>query len=114
MKKLLLAAAMATFATGSFAHSEVKSVIPANNATVEAVPETIVINFSKKMRLTKLTMTHMEKHTVDLNIDGLKKFKKSAIVPMESKGAGTYKFEWRGLGKDGHAMKGEFMFEVAN
>lgn len=113
MKELLLTALIATLATGAFAHSTIKSIVPANNATVESVPEEIVINFSKKMRVTKITMTHMEKHSVDLNIDGLEKFLKSATVPMESMGAGAYKFEWRGLGKDGHAMKGEFMFEVA-
>ncbi|HAB38899.1 MAG TPA: copper resistance protein CopC [Rhodobacteraceae bacterium] len=113
MKNFLLATLLATFATGAFAHSDIKSIIPANNTTIESVPEEVVINFSKKTRITKITMTHMTHPSVDLDIDGLKKFIKTATVPMEAMGAGTYKFEWRGLGQDGHAMKGEFMFEVA-
>lgn len=113
MKQLLLATMMATFATGAFAHSDIKSIIPENNATVEAVPKEVIINFSKKTRLTMVSMIHMDHPSVELNIDGLKKFLKTATVPMDPMGAGMYKFEWRGLGADGHALKGEFMFEVA-
>jgi methionine-rich copper-binding protein CopC len=103
---------MATFSTGALAHSDIKSIIPENNATVEDVPKEVIINFSKKTRLTMVSMTHMDHPSVELNIDGLKKFIKTATVPMDPMGAGMYKFEWRGLGTDGHALKGEFMFEV--
>jgi methionine-rich copper-binding protein CopC len=104
----------AAIASGAHAHSAIESFIPANDAIIDTVPDVVVINFAKKARITKVTMTHMDHPSVDLDIVGLKKFTKTVTVPMEPMGTGVYRFKWRGLGLDGHAMTGEFMFEVAD
>ncbi len=57
-------------------------------------------------------MTHSSNPSVSLDLSDQSGFEKKASVPLEGMGAGTYRIEWRGLGADGHAMQGEFMFEV--
>jgi len=50
--------------------------------------------------------------SVELDLGDQKSFATEFVVPVEQMGSGTYQIEWRGLGIDGHAMTGEFMFTV--
>lgn len=36
-----------------------------------------------------------------------------SVTPAETPGAGAYMVSWRGLGADGHVVRGEFSFTVA-
>ena len=111
-RTMIFAATLALSATMALAHSKKEGTLPADGAVVEAVPETIELRFNDGMRLTKVEMTHAEKHTETLELGDQTGFVKEVSVPMISMGSGVYLIEWRGLGVDGHPMNGSFTFEV--
>lgn len=83
------------------------------DGTVLAVPPTeIALNFSDKLRLTKVEASHSSGDTQSIDLDDHKAFSNTFTLPMAPMGAGIYEVEWRGLGVDGHAMRGSFSFEV--
>lgn len=108
----ILATWLTLSATVALAHSEKEGTVPADGTVVEAVPENIELRFNDGMRLTKVEMTHAEKHTEALELGEQSGFVKKFSLPMISMGAGFYLIEWRGLGVDGHPMDGSFSFEV--
>ena len=110
MRALLIA--MLFVAGQASAHSKVDSTSPSNGAVISAIPEVVEMQFGNKLRLVKVEMTHEDHPTVDLDISAYKSFEDSFSIPMNKMGSGTYKLEWRGLGIDGHALSGEFTFEV--
>ena len=110
MRALLVA--MLFVAGQASAHSKINSTTPSNGEVIASVPEVVEMQFGNKLRLVKVEMTHEDHPTVDLDISAYKSFENSFSIPMNKMGAGTYKLEWRGLGVDGHALSGEFSFEV--
>ena len=105
----LLAVILATSAT---AHSKIDATTPKDGAELSQVPVQIELGFSKNLRLTKVEMIHNEHPSVPLELGAQKQFDTKFTLPLEDMGTGTYRIEWRGLGEDGHAMRGEFMFMV--
>ena len=112
MKYLIVAALLALSAAPASAHSKANKMEPANGEVISGVPENVTLSFVKKIRLIKVRMTHADKHSEDLDLGDQKTFLKKYSVPMNDLGSGVYLIEWRGLGGDGHAMKGNFSFEV--
>jgi methionine-rich copper-binding protein CopC len=112
MKNILLAGTMVFLANGAMAHSPLNTTTPADEATIAAAPSELLLDFKGEVRLTKVSMTHAAEHSVDLDLSGNKGFISDYTVPMESMGNGEYVIDWRGLGKDGHPMKGSFTFNV--
>ena len=112
MKNILLAGIMALAANGALAHTPFNATTPADEATIAAAPSELVLNFKGEVRLTKVSMTHAAMHSVDLDLSGNKGFISDYTLPMEGMGNGAYVIDWRGLGKDGHPMKGSFTFTV--
>lgn len=94
------------------AHSKVDTTTPTDGASMGRVPEVVGLDFSKEIRLTKVVMTHMDHPSVNLDLSGQKSFSRKFSVPVIGMGNGPYRIEWRGLGKDGHAMQGSFTFNV--
>lgn len=112
MKKILLAGIIAFVATGAMAHSPLNATTPANERAIAVAPTELLLDFKGEVRLTKVSMTHAPHDSVDLDLSGNKGFISDYAVPMESMGNGAYVIDWRGLGKDGHPMKGSFTFTV--
>lgn len=112
MKHLIIAALVATLSIPAFAHSEKEGMTPADGSSVAEVPETIAVRFNEGMRLTKMDMTHQDHPSVEIDLSGAKGFLKEYELPIQAMGAGTYRFDWRGLGGDGHPMTGTFSFIV--
>lgn len=112
MKKLIVTLLLTTLATGAVAHSRVDTTTPKDGTTVAEVPAEISFNFANDIRLTRIDMTHQDHPSVELDLGDQKSFRRVYILPLETMGEGTYRIEWRGLGVDGHAMQGEFTFEV--
>jgi methionine-rich copper-binding protein CopC len=112
MKKILLAGVMAFVAAGAMAHSPLNATTPANEATIAAAPTELMLDFKGEVRLTKVSMTHAPHDSIDLDLSSNKGFITDYSVPMEGMGNGAYVIDWRGLGKDGHPMKGSFTFTV--
>ena len=112
MKHILLAAVFSILATLALAHSPVESTSPADAADLTAVPEMVNLIFVNSIRLTRIDMTHADHPTVELELGDQTSFATEFAVPVDGMGDGPYLIEWRGLGMDGHAMQGDFTFQV--
>ena len=110
MKRFVLAGLISLMATGTSAHSRLNTTAPADGAVLAQAR--IVLTFAKRLRLTRVRMTHDDGPAVDLELGGQKSFKTRFTVPLSGKGRGLYRIEWRRLSIDGHAMRGRFTFRV--
>ena len=70
------------------------------------------MDFKGDIRLTRVSMTHAEHPSVDLDLDGFDGFISDYAIPLQSMESGVYLIEWRGLGADGHALNGSLSFTV--
>ncbi|MEQ6204437.1 copper resistance CopC family protein [Sulfitobacter sp. HNIBRBA2951] len=112
MKNILLAGIISAFATGALAHSAMDETTPAHEAVLTEAPAEVVMNFLHDIRLTRVSMTHADHASVDLDLSAYKGMEIDFTVPMQPMGSGAYVIDWRGLGADGHAMTGSFSFVV--
>ena len=115
MKILFVGLAIILSAATAFAHSPMKATSPVNNAKLEAVPAMLHLEFTKQARVLKVIMTHRTaeaSHEMRLKLP-TRDFVTEMHLTPNFMGAGHYKVEWRALGEDGHAIKGEFGFDVA-
>lgn len=103
---LLAGAAMAN------AHSRSETTVPANGATVEAVPELAII-FDKPMRITVFKLTSGGDELTVTRETGLEPVTDFRAAPAEPLAPGAYEIEWRGLSGDGHPMQGAYRFTVS-
>lgn len=115
LKSIILPGLAILFSTSVvLAHSPMKSTSPANQAMLDAVPETLYLKFAKPSRVLKVVMTHSADdalHEERLELPTKKAVEDMQLTP-EFKGSGAYKVEWRALGEDGHVIKGDFTFDV--
>jgi methionine-rich copper-binding protein CopC len=112
MKTFLLAGMIGIWATGAMAHSPLDATTPANEATVAEMPTEVLMDFKGDIRLTRVTITHADTHSMDMDLGEQTAFTQEFALPMHDMGAGVYVVEWRGLGDDGHALNGTFSFTV--
>ncbi|PTX74522.1 copper resistance CopC family protein [Sulfitobacter mediterraneus] len=112
MKTFLLAGMIGIWATGAMAHSPLDATTPANEATVTEMPSEVLMDFKGDIRLTRVSITHADTHSMDMDLGDQTAFTQEFALPMHDMGAGTYVVEWRGLGSDGHALNGTFSFNV--
>lgn len=115
MKSILfgILAAMLS-ATLAFAHSEMETTSPENQAKLDVAPEMLHLTFSAPARVMKVVMTHTTAdgaNEMRLEIPSRELVDEVHLTP-EFPGAGAYRVEWRALGEDGHVMTGEFSFDV--
>ena len=111
MREFLLAGFLVLLAAAALAHARLGGSVPADGAVLAAMPGEIVLTFSKRLRLTRVRMSH-EGGAVDLDLSRHKSFSARFAIPVSGAGAGAYRVEWRGLAADGHAMRGAFSFRV--
>ena len=112
MKKILLAGMIGMWATGAMAHSPLDGTTPANETTVTEMPAEVLMDFRGDIRLTRVSITHADTHSMEMDLGDQTAFAQEFILPMHDMGAGLYVVEWRGLGSDGHALNGTFSFTV--
>ncbi|SFR39255.1 copper resistance CopC family protein [Litoreibacter janthinus] len=112
MKSILLAGMIGIWTTGAMAHSPLDATTPANESIVSEMPSEVLLDFKGDIRLTRVSITHADAHSVDVDLGDQTTFTQKFALPMHDMGAGTYVVEWRGLGADGHALNGTFSFTV--
>ena len=112
VKQVLLAGLLGLMTSAAFAHSGPSTTAPENGAVLAAVPAHVFLTFAKRIRLTKVEMTHMSNRPIQLDLADQKAFATEFVVPLTGMGKGRYRIEWRGLGLDGHAAQCEFTFRV--
>lgn len=99
-------------ATIAWSHSEMNQTTPSDQSVLPEAPLELVLEFTKPIRLTSVNMKLDENQTSSLDLGEQTNFKTNFVIPFSKKGEGTYQIEWRGLGQDGHVMKGLFSFTV--
>lgn len=103
--------AAAAFAGVAMAHTHLKSVSPADGATVATSPTEFVLTFGEAARLTALSIQKdgsAERKVAPLPTAAAAQFK----VPAPKLDDGHYTLSWRILGDDGHIMSGKVGFTV--
>lgn len=112
MKKFLIAAAFAVISTTALAHSPLQSATPADGASIAEAPTEMVLVFRGGIRLTRVTLSHNDNATQDLDLSGQKEFVDRHTIALPDAGNGAYVLEWRGLSDDGHALDGTLVYYV--
>lgn len=112
MAKWLIASLMLFAAVPAFAHSSLRQSTPADQAVISAAPETLEMSFSDAIRLTRVDFGPAGGNMSELDLGKVSGFVTDYSLTLDPVGPGLYRVEWRGLGVDGHAMKGLFEFSV--
>ena len=112
MKAILLAGMLALAATPALTHSAINTTAPEDGAVLAQAPPHIALTFAKRIRLTRVRMTRDAGDAVDLDLGEQTAFATRFELPLEDRGSGVYRIEWRGLSGDGHAMRKTFSFRV--
>ena len=131
MKKslILLVAIFLTYSNLGYAHSPVGFVIPKDGSVIKQAPKKMEIVFTAPAKLIKLEFSRVisnekssliggllgseELEAIDLDKSHLMKEAKRHVINMPMLDVGLYKTTWRALSEDGHAIKGEFAFEIS-
>ena len=112
MKAILPASILALAASPALAHSALDATAPENGAVLAQAPPHMVFAFARRIRLTRVRMTHDDGNAVDLDLGRQTAFATRFAPPPVDMGRGVYRIEWRGLSGDGHAMRRAFAFRV--
>jgi len=111
---LLLATMIAVFVprVPAFAHTTVKSSVPAANASVKAVPTTVTLTFSE--RLSILPKVSVEDSAGNIINSGKATLDGAVITqPVTPTVAGKYTVKWSAVAQDGDRSTGSFGFTLA-
>ena len=125
----LLVVIFLTYSNLGHAHSLVGFVIPKDGAIIKQAPENMEIVFTGPAKLIKLQLSRVisngkssliggllgseELEAIELGKSHLMKEAKRHVINMPMLDVGLYKTTWRALSEDGHAIKGEFAFEIS-
>ncbi len=116
MKQLILAAALALFATPALAqdrhgdNAEVQSV-PADDAVLAAAPSALSLTFEHAVVLTQVQL-HGPGHTaIPMTFSPPRAATTSYSIPLPALSAGAYEVHWTATG-DEHAMEGTLHFTI--
>ncbi|WP_372627830.1 copper resistance protein CopC [Arsukibacterium sp.] len=98
--------------TKSWAHTSLKSSVPANGQTVAEVSQ-LSLEFGAPLRLMNVSLTDAANKDIALD------FKRSVaaqsrfvVATHAALPASSYQVSWMGMGDDGHKLEGEFSFVV--
>ena len=111
------------------AHSPVAFVVPKDGSIIKTAPEKMEIVFTAAAKLIKVEFSKVTSNQkkslisgllgnealtpIKLNKDHLMRELRLHVISLPKLDDGIYKTAWRALSEDGHAIKGEFMFEVS-
>ena len=131
MMKTLVICVLSLFLNFSTAtaHSPVGFVVPKDGSIIKKAPEKMEIVFTAPAKLIKVEFSKVTSNQkkslisgllgnetltpIKLNKDHLMNESRRHIISLPKLDDGIYKTAWRALSEDGHAIKGEFMFEVS-
>ena len=95
-----------------FAHVMFKNSVPAANTITVGAPKIITLSFNNQIRLFQVTLQINDQESISLDIDKQQAFAKDFMLDNPSQQSGQYKIYWRGIGADGHLVKGQFSFTI--
>ncbi len=125
---ICLLSLLLNFSTAT-AHSPVGFVVPKDGSIIKKAPKKMEIVFTASAKLIKVEFSKVKSNQkkslisgllgnealtpIKLNKDHLMKEARQHIISLPELDDGVYKTAWRALSEDGHAIKGEFIFEVS-
>ena len=95
-----------------FAHTELASSVPGNNAMLMKSPEMIEVTFADDVRLASLLVVNSKEEVIEIDFAPTMESSKTFSYDLPMLTANTYKVSWTIMGEDGHKMKGDFSFMV--
>ncbi|MCM2293350.1 copper homeostasis periplasmic binding protein CopC [Allorhizobium sp. BGMRC 0089] len=99
----------------AFAHAHLKTIVPADKATVATAPKQLVLNFTEELNLkfSGIELTGPKNEKIKTGTESLSQDKKTLTVPLEGTLApGAYMVDWHALSEDGHKTHGMTSFTV--
>jgi len=117
MKNTNLRAGVAAFALlaaqHAFAHAQLSSSMPADEAVIDVAPKEVTLHFSEPVRLTALTVGAQGETPRELGpLPG--GMSADFAVTMPALEDGRYVVSWRALSADTHVLTGEISFAVTS
>ena len=102
------------FAGELYAHEDIEliSSSPSNNEMLMKSPDNLVLEFSKEVRLIKLTLSSSKDEKIKFGFKPEKSKAAKYQWAIPTLKPDTYKMSWSILGDDGHTMKGSQGFMV--
>ena len=107
-----LVAGLVTGATPVGAHATLIGTVPAVDATVDAVPEAVELQFDEPVETTDgaVEVYGPDGDRVDVGVVETADGGAALRAPIEADAPGTYTVAWRVTSEDGHTLSGSFVF----
>jgi methionine-rich copper-binding protein CopC len=111
-RRIVLALAIACFATPAFAHAFLKHADPGAGATLKAPPRRVVLVFSERLApvFSGVAVTDRSGWSAEAGsavIGG-----NSMVAPLLPLAPGAYRVAWHAVSLDGHRTEGAYSFTV--
>ena len=108
----ILAATLLLVSSTVFAHTSLKSSVPANNAMLDKAPSELNLTFGAKVKLVGLTLVDSKGTKVALDFKAPKDMQSSFTQQLPVLKPEMYTVDWVMMGQDTHKMSGKFGFMV--
>ncbi|HAW93643.1 MAG: copper resistance protein CopC [Rheinheimera sp.] len=108
--KFLLPLVALFFAGQVLAHVHLTQTVPADKAMLTQTPDTLILNFSGPVRLTKISLTDADNTSVEFGFTPSASASEQFSWALPVLQSGNYQVSWIALGADGHKMSGDFSF----
>lgn len=107
-----LVAALLLVSSTAFAHTDLRSSLPANNAMLDKAPTQLSLTFGAKVKLVALTLVNSKGGRVPLDFKPAKDMQASFTQKLPVLSPEMYTVNWVTMGADAHKMSGQFGFMV--
>lgn len=107
-----LAASLIVLSSSVFAHTSLKSSVPADKAMLDQAPTELNLTFGAKVKLVGLTVTDSKGGKVALDFKPSQAMQTSFIQKLPVLKPEMYTVAWVMMGADTHKMTGKFGFMV--
>ncbi|MFZ1388413.1 MAG: copper resistance CopC family protein [Thiolinea sp.] len=108
----ILAASLLIASSSVFAHTSLKSSVPANNAMLDKAPTELSLTFGAKVKLVGLSVVDSKGTKVALDFKAPKEMQSSFTQKLPVLKPEMYTVDWVMMGQDTHKMSGKFGFMV--
>lgn len=109
----LVALAMLAFVPAAFAHAQLQSSDPAENAVLDTAPETVRLVFNEPVSALRIDLIGPGGESTDLLADTQSGATTTIELP-EGLVTGTHVLSWRVASTDGHPIGGSLIFSIGN
>jgi methionine-rich copper-binding protein CopC len=98
------------FASHALAHAGLENSMPAANAHLTNSPPELRLNYESPVMLMSLTLMDNSGQVIDIHFKASSNLEKTHKLPLPTLNKGSYTLNWAAMGKDGHNVKGSFVF----